>query len=114
MDLESFELVILRRPANPTEYDDETLDRLQREHLAFHAALRETGEIVTNGPLRGQPDESVRGLSFYRTGSVEKTRQLAEQDPSVRAGRLAVDVMTWLCPPGTMARPGTLITIPES
>jgi uncharacterized protein len=111
MDLESFELVILRRPDNPTPYDDETLDRLQREHLAFHAALRGSGEVVTNGPLRGQPDESVRGLAFYRTGSVEKARQLAEQDPSVRAGRLVIDVMTWLCPPGTMARPGTAITI---
>jgi hypothetical protein len=61
MDLESFELVILRRPDNAVEYDDETLVRLQREHLAF-----------------------------------------------------VVDVMTWLCPPGTMARPGTLITIPST
>jgi uncharacterized protein YciI len=111
MDLDSFELVILRRPDDAPQYDEQTLDRLQREHLAFHAALRDSGEIVTNGPLQGQPDESVRGLAFYRTGSVDRARALAEQDPSVKAGRLVVDVMTWLCPPGTMARPGTLVTI---
>jgi uncharacterized protein YciI len=112
MSLESYELVMLRRPADPTEYDDETLDRIQAEHLAFHAALRAEGKIVTNGPLRGQPDESLRGLTFYRVGSVEEARRLAEQDPSVRAGRLVVDAMQWLCPAGTMTQPGQAVILP--
>lgn len=114
MELETFELVILRRPPRPREYDDETAGRIQREHLAFHAALRASGEVVTNGPLRDQPDESLRGLTFYRTGSLERTRELAEQDPAVRAGRLEVEVMTWWCPAGTMTRPGRAITVPDA
>jgi uncharacterized protein len=111
MDLESFELVMLRRPANPTEYDDATLDRIQAEHLEFHARLREQGLVVTNGPLRGQPDESLRGLTFYRVGSVDEARRIAEEDPSVKAGRLVIDVMQWLCPTGTMVRPGRPISV---
>jgi uncharacterized protein len=110
MSLESYELVMLRRPPNPTGYDEATLDRIQAEHLAFHAALRDEGRIVTNGPLRGQPDESLRGLTFYRVGSVEAARSLAEQDPSVKAGRLVVEAMQWLCPSGTMTRPGQPFT----
>ena len=47
MELESFELVLLRRPANPAQYDEATLDRIQREHLAYHAAPRVSGDIVT-------------------------------------------------------------------
>lgn len=35
MELEEFELVILRRPAEPASYDEETLDRIQQEHLAY-------------------------------------------------------------------------------
>lgn len=97
---------MLRRPQNPAEYDNATLDRIQAEHLEFHARLRAEGIVVTNGPLRGQPDESLRGLTFYRVGSVEEARRIASQDPSVIAGRLAVDVMQWLCPTGTMVRPG--------
>jgi uncharacterized protein len=107
MTLESYELVMLRRPAQPAEYDEETLDRIQEAHLAFHATMRAEGTVVTNGPLLGQPDESLRGLTFYRVGSIEEARRIAEQDPSVKAGRLAVDVMQWLCPAGTMTRPGT-------
>jgi len=113
MDLEAFELVVLRRPAGAPSYDEETLDRIQREHLAYLASLREAGHIVTNGPLIDQPDESVRGLAFYATGSLAETRRLAERDPAVLAGRIEIDVMTWWCPPGTMIRPGRAINLPD-
>ena len=39
-------------------------------------------------------------------------RSLAEDDPAVRAGRLTVEIMTWLCPPGTMSQPGRPVTLP--
>ena len=112
MDLEAFELVLLRRPASAPDYPGEELERIQHEHLSYHARLREAGHVVANGPVGGQPDPSLRGLAFYRTGSLEQSRQLAEDDPAVRAGRLAVEIMTWYCPPGTMALPGRAVTLP--
>jgi uncharacterized protein len=111
VDLEAFELVLLRTPENAPAYDDAELERIQGEHLAHHARLRESGQVVTNGPVVDQPDTSLRGLAFYRTGSLEQARQLAEADPAVRAGRLTVEIMTWYCPPGSMSRPGRAITI---
>jgi len=90
----------------------EELARIQREHLAFHARLRAAGQVVTNGPVDGQPDPSLRGLAFYRTGALERSPQLAEGGPAMRAGRLAVEIMTWYCPPGTMSRPGRAVTLP--
>ena len=111
MDLEAFELVLLRRPENPPDYEDAELERIQREHLAHHARLRACGQVVTNGPVIDPPDASLRGLTFYRTGSLEEARRLAEADPAVRAGRLAVDIMTWYCPPGTMREPGRAVTV---
>jgi uncharacterized protein len=111
VDLEAFELVLLRRPASAPDYPDEELERIQREHLAHHARLREAGDVVTNGPVDEQPDPSLRGLTFYRTGSLEQSRRLAEADPAVQAGRLAVEIMTWYCPPGTMSRPGRAVTL---
>jgi uncharacterized protein len=111
MDLEAFELVLLRRPAFAPDYSDEELDRIQREHLAFHAELRAAGQVATNGPVDGPPDSSLRGLTFYRTGSLERSRQLAERDPAVQAGRLQVEILTWYCPPGTMTKPGRPVTL---
>src|SRR4029077_3778346 len=48
MELEAFELVLLRRPENPPDYDNAELERIQREHLAHHARLRASGQVVTN------------------------------------------------------------------
>ena len=110
VDLEAFELVLLRRPASAPDYPEAELDRIQREHLAHHARLRESGQLATNGPVDGQPDPSLRGLAFYRTGSIERSRQLAEADPAVVAA-LVVEIMTWYCPPGAMSPPGRLVTL---
>ena len=112
MDLEAFELVLLRRPDNAPDYPDDVLDRIQDEHVAYLNGLRDAGHIVTNGPVDGQPDPSLRGLAFYRTGSLERSRQLAEDDPAVRAGRLSVEIMTWYCQPGSMSRPGRAVSLP--
>jgi uncharacterized protein len=111
LDLHAYELVFLRRPPDRPEFDDETSEQIQREHLEFHRALRESGEVVTNGPVLDQPDPSLRGLSFYRTGSIDETRRLAEQDPWVQAGGLVVDVVTWWCPAGTMVQPGRQVEL---
>ncbi len=113
MDIEAFELVILRHPADAPSYAEETLDRIQRAHLAYGDSLRAAGHIVTNSPVLDQLDASMRGLAFYRTGSLDEARRLAAQDPAVRAGRLVVEVMTWWCWPGTMARPGRPLSVPD-
>jgi uncharacterized protein YciI len=106
VELEAYQLVILRRPPTAPDLDAETLDRIQAEHLDYLGGLRAAGRIVTNGPVRDQQDESLRGLVFYCVGSVEEARALAERDPAVAAGRLAVEAMTWWCPAGSMTAPG--------
>ena len=102
---------MLRAADGAPAYDEAEVARIQAEHLAHHDRLRESGLVVTNGPVRDQADVTLRGLAFYRTGSLAEARQLAEADPAVRAGRLAVEIMTWYCPPGTMSKPGRAITI---
>ena len=111
VELEAFELVLLRAPTDAPAYDQAELARIQAEHLAHHDRLRESGQVVTNGPVIDQPDVSLRGVAFYRTGSIAQARQLAEADPAVRAGRLVVEIMTWYCPPGTMSKPGRAVTL---
>ena len=102
MELESYAFVLLRRPANAPGLPDDELSRLQVEHLAYLDELAAAGKLCGAGPFADQPDESLRGLCFYRCG-VEEARELAAQDPSVRAGRLEVEVMTWLTKKGSVA-----------
>jgi len=109
MRLDAYTVVLLRRPPEAPRLGDDDLERIQREHLAFNARMRDLGHALITGPVQDQPDESLRGINVYRT-SVEETRRLAEQDPSVQAGRLVVDVFTWLMPVGSLGdRPAASI-----
>src|SRR5262245_2669479 len=109
MRLDAYTIVLLRRPPDAPQFTAEELDELQAGHLAFNTRMREAGHALTNGPFQGQPDESWRGLTIFRT-SVEETRELMAGDPSVQAGRLAFDVFTWLMPAGALGdRPAAQI-----
>lgn len=106
-EFDAYELVVLRWPENRPPIDDELADRLQAQHLGHLAAMREAGCLKVAGPLVEQPDESMRGLCLYKVGSLEEARRLAESDPAVRAGRLAVEVMAWYTAKGALSFPGT-------
>ena len=103
MKLDAYTVVFLRRPADAPSFTDVELEALQRQHLPFNAKMREAGHAMINGPVEGQPDETLRGIGVYRT-SLDETRRLLESDPSVRAGRLAADVFTWYMPAGTLGK----------
>jgi uncharacterized protein YciI len=99
------ELVLLRGALDAPPMDEEALDLLQRQHLGYLAAMKSAGHLLVAGPFGEQPDEGWRGLALYRVGSLDEARRLAESDPSVRAGRLAIDVMHWYTAKGALVRP---------
>jgi uncharacterized protein len=103
-EFDSYTLVLLRRGPRAFEFSDAELDELQAQHLGYLDSMRARGVLLVAGPFDEQPDESFRGLALYRT-DIEETRGLAEADPSVQAGRMAVDVMTWLTKRGEVAFP---------
>ena len=111
MRLDAYTIVLLRRPPDAPDLPDEVLDRLQREHVAFNARMREQGHALITGPFTEQPDASWRGISVFRT-SVEETRRLVADDPLGRAGRLTYEVFTWLMPEGTLGdRPRSVVEV---
>jgi uncharacterized protein YciI len=101
-ELDRFELVMLKRPAEPSIVSDAEADRIQDLHLAYLQELTTSGDIRVCGPFDEQHDQSFRGMALYQTGSIERTRALASLDPAVVAGRLEVDVMYFYCPRGSI------------
>src|SRR4051794_19655051 len=102
MEFDTYSLVLLRRGPRASEYSEEELDRLQAGHIAHLDAMRTRGVLLPGGPSRDQEDETFRGMSLSRT-SLDETRSLVALDPSIEAGRMRADVMTWLTPRGELA-----------
>ena len=111
MELEEYHLVLLRRPEHPPTFTEAELDELQAAHLAHLGDRADRGLLALNGPLVAQPDETMRGLSFYCTSTAREAVELAEADPMVRAGRLCVELMQFRTRPGSIALPGNPLTV---
>lgn len=104
-EFDRFEFVLLRRSPTAPSLPDEELERLQQLHQAHFSEMRAAEHLVVAGPFDEQPDETLRGLCLYHTGSVETARELAERDPMVVAGRLVVEVMVLYCEKGAIPVP---------
>jgi uncharacterized protein YciI len=93
-------ILLTLRPDAPAMTDEEA-DELQDRHLTHGADLQERGLVLARGPMVDQDNERYRGFSIWSVDAAT-ARKHAEADPAVRAGRLAVEVMTWMMPAGNL------------
>jgi uncharacterized protein YciI len=73
---------------------------IQKAHLANINRLAEMKKLVVAGPFGD--DGALRGIFVFKVESLEEAKKLADTDPAVQAGRLALDVRTWLVPEGML------------
>lgn len=93
-------IVFLVHAQGAPTFSEDDLRRLQIEHLTYLRELARRGVVVANGPLGGQTDERLRGVSIYAV-SLAEALELANDDPMVRAGRLTIEGARWLTAQGT-------------
>lgn len=100
--MDAHTLVLLMRPADPPQLDEDAVDALQEQHLAFLQARRDDGMMAAAGPFRDRPDGRWRGMCIYLVDR-ERALELASDDPMVRAGWLELLALTWLTRPGELS-----------
>lgn len=101
MRFDQHTVVLLVRPADAPELPQDALDRVQDAHLAHQAGLVEQGLVLAAGPFVEADDERLRGFVVLSV-SPDEARELYANDPAVRSGRLAVQVMSWMVPEGIL------------
>ena len=98
--LETAYLGFLIRGAKWTAEKTPQTEELQKAHLANINRLAEMKKLVVAGPFGD--DGSLRGIFVFRVGSLAEAQALAETDPAVKAGRLAIDLHPWQVPEGIL------------
>ena len=107
-ELDTYQLVLLSRGEKARELDEETIDRLGRQHIAHNQKLRADGLLLAAGAVVGatstrnvDTDQPVVGLGFWRLPREEVLR-LKDSDPGVRAGLYTAELVQFMCPQGAI------------
>lgn len=75
-------------------------EAIQKAHMENINRLAETKKLVVAGPFGD--NGTLRGIFVFKVGSLAEAKALAETDPAVQAGRLALDIHPWLVPEGIL------------
>lgn len=93
-------LGFLRRGPKWTPERTAATAEIQKGHMANIQRLADMKKLVVAGPFGGNGD--MRGIFVFKVASLQEAKVLAETDPAVQAGRLAIDMHTWLVPEGVL------------
>ncbi len=95
-------LAFLVRGSKWTPEKTPETEAVQKAHLANIGKLAETGKLVVAGPFGGTGTNRLRGIFVFKVASLEEAKSLADTDPAVQAGRLALEIYPWLVPEGML------------
>jgi uncharacterized protein len=93
-------LALLTRGPKWTPEKTPATEEIQKAHLGNMKRLAEMKKLVVAGPFGD--DGVLRGIFVFKVGSLEEAKTLADTDPAVQAGRLALDIHPWLVPDGML------------
>ncbi|MDQ1706967.1 MAG: hypothetical protein QOJ88_178 [Pyrinomonadaceae bacterium] len=93
-------LAFLTRGAKWTPEQTPATAELQKAHLANIVRLAGLKKLVVAGPF-GDNGE-LRGIFVFKVATLAEARALADTDPAVQAGRLALDIHPWMVPEGVL------------
>jgi uncharacterized protein YciI len=92
-EMTTYQVAFLRKGPKWTPAESPELQKLQEAHLAHIRSMAEKGKLLVAGPFTDGGD--LRGMFVFRVDTLEEARALAEQDPAVQAGRLALEWHPW-------------------
>ena len=100
LKLTTYYFAFLRRGPKWTATRTPETEKLQADHMAHINSMARSGKLVIAGPFENAGDYA--GVFVFKGNSIDEARALAENDPTVKAGRLVIEIHPWLVPEGSL------------
>ncbi len=89
-------VLLLRGPNSTAGPSTPELEKLQAAHIAHLTKLGQEGHAYIAGPMG--VDGDLRGIILMKAASADAARALEADDPAVKAGRLKIEVVSYMSP----------------
>jgi uncharacterized protein YciI len=100
LTLTNYYFAFLKRGPKWTAVSTPETQALQAAHMANIQSMAASGKLVIAGPFTNSPPYA--GVFVFKVGTLEEAKALAESDPTVKAGRLAIEIHPWSVPKGSL------------
>lgn len=100
MKMTTYYFAFLRRGPGWTAQRTPETEKLQAAHMAHINSMASSGKLVIAGPFENAGEYA--GVFVFKVNSIEEAKALAEGDPTVKAGRLVIELHPWLVPQGSL------------
>jgi uncharacterized protein YciI len=101
-EMDNYVVGLLKRGPKWTKEVTDESKKIQAGHMAHIGKMAATGKLIVAGPFMDGGD--LRGMFIFKT-TLEDAKAMAEEDPAVKAGRLAVDLHPWFAGKGLSVAP---------
>lgn len=99
--MQQYFIAFLKRGSNKIQNEEES-KLLQEQHLDHLKLMYDLGYADISGPFGDVGD--IRGITIYNVPSLKLADSLANADPLVKAGVLAIEMHPWWAPKGYSLR----------
>lgn len=100
MKMTTYYFAFLRHGPKWTGTRTPETDKLQADHMAHINSMARSGKLVIAGPFENGGDYA--GVFVFKGASIDEAKALAEADPTVKTGRLVIDIHPWHVPQGSL------------
>ena len=100
--LDQYQFGLLKRGPKWTAESTPETQKIQEGHMANINRMAKLGKLLAAGPMMDNGD--LRGIFIFKAASVEEAKALAADDPAIKSGRLALEVLVWWGPKGIGAK----------
>ncbi len=101
-EMKTYVMVFLKKGPNRTHPKEEAA-KIQEGHMAHLTKMHQEGILLMAGPF--MDDEDIKGILVMLADEESQIKDMVEQDPAIKSGRLIAEYHRWYTKSGTVTLP---------
>lgn len=100
--MKTYVMVFLKAGENRTQTAQEA-KKIQEQHMQHLDRMHKEGKLLMAGPFTDEHE--IKGILVMNSIDIDEVKNIVEEDPAIKAGRLKAEYHLWYTKSGTITLP---------